>query len=75
LPGKGKGGSTRTLVAMEHESAIFFLAGREKSDPGGDFSDREVEAAKIVAKSLRAADGEMLNRMKADGVIREICNG
>ena len=75
LPGKGKSGSTRTLVAMEHQSAIFFLAGREKRDPGGDFSDKEVEAAKIVAKSLRAADVETLNLMKADGLLREICNG
>ena len=75
LPGKGKSGSTRTLVAMEHESAIFFLAGREKSDPGGDFSDKEIEAAKVVAKGLRGAGVETLNRMKADGFLREICNG
>ena len=75
LPGKGKSGSTRTLIAKQHESAIFFLAGREKSEPGGDFSDKEVEAAKIVAKGLQAADLDKLNLMKADGFLKEICDG
>ena len=30
LPGQGKSSSTRSLVAKQHASAIFFLAGREK---------------------------------------------
>lgn len=38
MPGKGKSGSHRTLVAKQHKSALFFIAGREKSDPGSDFS-------------------------------------
>jgi hypothetical protein len=75
LPGKGKSGSPRTLIAKQHESAIFFLAGREKNEPGSDFSDKEVEAAKIVAKGLQAADLNKLNLMKADGFLKEICDG
>jgi len=39
----------------------IFLAGREKNEPGSDFSGKEVEAAKIVAKGLQAADLDKLN--------------
>lgn len=74
VPGQGKSGSTRTLVAKQHKSALFFLVGREKSRPGADFSDSEQEAAKVVAKILDAADVKKLNLMKADGALKEICN-
>ncbi len=74
VPGQGKSGSTRMLVAKQHKSAIFFLAGREKSDPGTDFSAKDVEAAKIVGKSLQAASVEKLEAMKFNGVLAEICH-
>lgn len=74
IPGKGKSGSTRTLVAKRHKTAIFFIVGREKSDPGPDFSEREEEAAKVYAGSLHAATTQKLNQMAADGVLKEICN-
>lgn len=74
LPGKGKSGSTRTLVAKRHRTAIFFIVGRQKSDPGPDFSDKEEEAAKLYAGMLRAVSAQMLDRMAADGAIEEICN-
>lgn len=72
LPGQGKSGSTRSLVAKQHESAIFFLAGREKSDPGTDFSAREEAAAKVVAKVLQAATLEKLETLKINCVLTEI---
>jgi hypothetical protein len=72
LPGKGKSGSTRTLVAVKHKEALFFLVGRGKSDPGTDFSDKEEDAAKLIAKGLNAATMEKLELMKADGVLLEI---
>ena len=74
MPGQGKGGSTRSLVAKQHKSAIFFLAGREKSDPGKDFSPTEEEAAKLVGKALQAATVTKLDTMKTDGVLVEICH-
>lgn len=74
LPGKGKSGSTRTLVAKQHKAAIFFIAGREKSDPGPDFSTKEEEAAKLYAGMIGAATTQKLNQMAADGVLKEICN-
>lgn len=75
LPGQGKSGSSRTLVAKKHKDAIFFLAGREKSDPGSDFSDHEVEAAKIIGAGLQAADGTKLDQLVAAEILKEICNG
>lgn len=53
IAGKGKSGGTRTLVAKQHVSAIFFLIGREKSAPGTDFSDTTVETVKIIGASLQ----------------------
>ena len=74
LPGQGKSGSTRTLVAKKHKLAVFFIAGREKSDPGKDFSSTEEEAAKIVAKGLQTANEPQLEKLKQDGILKEICN-
>ena len=75
VPGQGKSGSTRTLVAKKHKDAIFFLAGREKSQPGSDFSDKEVEATKIIASGLQAADAQKLDELLAAEILKEICNG
>ncbi len=72
--GQGKSGATRTLIARKHGDVLFFVAGRAKSDPGTDFSDKQVEAAKMVARGLQAANEEMLKRMLAAGTIQEICN-
>ena len=74
LPGQGKSGSSRTLVAKKHKDAIFFVAGREKSKPGTDFSDQEVEAAKIVATGLQAASRQKLAELIAAEILKEICN-
>ncbi|QTN29861.1 type II toxin-antitoxin system RelE/ParE family toxin [Rhodoferax sp. AJA081-3] len=74
LPGRGKSGSLRTLVAKKHKDAIFFLVGREKSKPGSDFSDQEVDAAKIIGAGLQAADATKLDELVAADVLKEICN-
>jgi hypothetical protein len=74
LPGKGKSGSTRTLVAIRHKEALIFIVGREKRQPGGDFSDKEIEAAKLVAKQLQVASVAVLDALNADGLLEEICN-
>lgn len=65
----------RTLVAKKHKDAIFFLAGREKSQPGSDFSNKEVEATKIIASGLQAADAQKLDELLAAEILKEICNG
>lgn len=74
IAGKGKSGSTRTLVAKKHERAIFFLVGREKSEPGSDFSGKVIDAAKLVAKGLEHASVEKLAEMIDAGTMEEICH-
>ncbi len=73
--GQGKSGSTRTLVAKKHGDAIFFLTGREKSAPGADFADREVDAAKMLAQALHGLSAAKLDDLVADEILKEICNG
>jgi len=74
IPGQGKSGSTRTLVAKRHLDGIFFLAGREKNAPGSDFSDKEVDAAKIIAHALEKADSNRLDQLVSTGILMEICH-
>lgn len=74
IPGQGKSGSTRTLVAKKHRDAIFFLAGREKNAPGTDFSDKEVEAAKIIAHALEKVNSNKLDELLTTKVLKEICH-
>ena len=74
IAGQGKSGATRTLVAKKHKDAIFFLAGREKNEPGSDFSGKEVDASKIIASGLQAADAKKLDELLAAETLKEICN-
>ncbi len=74
VPGQGKSGSTRTLVAKKHNAAIFFLAGRRKNAPGSDFSAKEVEAAKIIGHALESASTKKRDDLVATEILKEICN-
>jgi hypothetical protein len=73
-PGQGKSGGTRTLIATRHKGAVFFLTGRQKSDPGSDFTAKQQAAAKMVARGLQVADDRKIKDLLADGSIKEICN-
>jgi hypothetical protein len=75
LPGKGKSGSTRTLVAHHMRSAIVFLVGREKSQPGGDFSVQDEEAAMVIAAAVKATEAKLFEPLVSDGFLMEICDG
>ena len=70
----GKSGATRTLVAKEGALGIFFIAGRQKSDPGSDFSDANVAQAQIIGEALQKAGAKKLEALLADGVLKEICH-
>lgn len=60
---------------QEAQGCHFFLAGREKSQPGSDFSDKDVDATKIIASALQAADAQKLDELLAAEILKEICNG
>lgn len=72
--GQGKSGATRTLVAKEGDHGIFFIAGRQKSDPGTDFSDANVAQAQVIGEALQKAKAEKLDALIEDGVLEEICH-
>ena len=74
VPGRGKSGSTRTLVAKKHITTIFFLAGREKNAPGSDFSAKEVDAAKVIGHGLEGASIKKIDDLVVTEVLKEICN-
>lgn len=74
IPGQGKSGSTRLLVAKKHKDAIFFLVGREKKAPGTDFADKEIEAAKIIAQALESVISKKLDELLAIKILKEICH-
>lgn len=75
VPGQGKSGATRTLVAKEGVHGIFFIAGRQKSDPGADFSDASVAQAQVIAQALQKTSAKKLDALIEDGVLKEICHG
>ena len=72
--GQGKRGVTRTLVAKESVHGIFFLVGRQKSDPGSDFSDAQVDAAKIIGAALQKSSPQKIDDLVVNGVLKEICH-
>ena len=75
LPGHGKSGGIRTIVAKKNKEAIIFVVGREKSSPGSDFNDIEQEAAMIIAKSFERIDRNRLFDLVRVGILKElICN-
>lgn len=74
VEGQGKRGATRTLVAKESALGLFFMAGRQKSDPGTDFSDANVAQAQLLGQALQAASGAKINALVEEGVLKEICH-
>jgi hypothetical protein len=74
VPGQGKSGATRSLVAKEGPAGLFFIAGRQKSDPGTDFSEANIAQAQLIAQALQMASAEKLASLIQDGVLKEICH-
>ena len=58
----------------KHQDAIFFLAGREKNAPGTDFSDKEIEAAKIIAHALEKVNSNKIDELLTTKILKEICH-
>ncbi|WP_090436937.1 type II toxin-antitoxin system RelE/ParE family toxin [Duganella sp. CF458] len=54
-PDHGKRGAVSTLVAKQDSSAIIFLVGREKSQPGHDFPATVVSPAKKCSRKASIA--------------------
>jgi len=71
LPGRGKRGSTRTIVATNKGSRWFFVYGFEKNAQA-NISPDELEALKTYAADLLKRTAKQLDEAVADGTLQEI---
>jgi hypothetical protein len=73
LPGRGKRGGARTLVATRKASRWFFVYGFEKNEKA-NVSTTELEALQTVASDLLALTNTQLDDAVEDGTLQEICH-
>lgn len=73
LPGRGKSGSTRTLIGTNKGSRWFFLHGFEKNERD-NIDDAELKALREYAKDLLALTAKRMRAMIDAKDILEICH-
>ncbi len=73
LPGRGKRGSARTIVATNRSNRWFFIFGFEKNEKD-NISDKELESLQGVAAALLARTKAQLDGLVAADEIKEICD-
>ena len=73
LPGRGKRGGARTLVATRNASCWFFVFRFEKSEKA-NVTPTEIEALQILAGSLLDLTPSQLLYAVKDGTLQEICH-
>jgi hypothetical protein len=73
LPGRGKSGSTRTLVATNKGSRWFFMVGFEKNEKD-NINSSELEALKAYAEELLKLTVAQLDSQMKTGALQEICH-
>lgn len=73
LPGRGKRGGARTLVATQKGSRWFFVFGFDKNERA-NISPTELEALQVLAAELLALSGDQLTMAVEDGALQEICH-
>jgi hypothetical protein len=61
LPGRGKRGGVRTLVAYQNGARAFFMVGFAKNERG-NMDANELVALKLMAKVLLEKSGEKLRK-------------
>lgn len=73
LPGRGKRGGVRTLVATRKGNRWFFVFGFEKSERANT-TPTELDALQTLAGSLLALTAAQLDTAVEDGTLQEICH-
>lgn len=73
LPGRGKRGGVRTLVATRKGNRWFFVFGFEKSERA-NITPTELDALQTLASSLLALTAAQLDTAVKDGTLQEICH-
>lgn len=74
LPGQGKRGSTRTIVATKMTNRWFFLYGFAKNERG-NIDSNELKMFQEVAKDLLGFNDRQLAEGLSAGEFLEICHG
>lgn len=74
LPGQGKRGAARTIVATKKLGHWFFLYGFNKNERSNIDKD-ELKVLQEVARELLGLDDRELSIALAAGEIVEVCNG
>jgi hypothetical protein len=73
LPGRGKRGSSRTLVATNQLDRWFFVFGFEKSERA-NINAKELQALKMLAADLLKLTPEQTKSALAQEILQEICH-
>ncbi len=73
LPGRGKSGGVRTLVAPRRGTKWVLLFGFEKGDRA-NISDVELEGLQLLASDLLARTNRQRDQAIAEGAVLEICH-
>ncbi len=73
LPGRGKSGGARTLIATNQGSRWFFVFGFAKNERA-NVSTVELEALKRLSGELLKLTAPELNRLTDRAELMEICN-
>jgi len=73
LPGMGKSGGVRTLLATNRLDRWFFVFGFEKNDRA-NISTKELEALQLLADDLLSIEEEQIRRAIIEGTFLEVNN-
>ena len=73
VPGRGKRGGTRTLLATNRQDRWFFLYGFAKNDRA-NVSPQELEALQSLAHDLLTLNANQLDAQVATRALEEICH-
>jgi hypothetical protein len=73
LPGHGKSGGSRTLVATNKVDRWFFMFGFEKNERA-NVSDKELQALQVAGADLLKLTAKQLNQAVSQEILQEICN-
>lgn len=73
LPGRGKSGGARTLVATNRGDRWFFVFGFEKN-VRANIADHELEALQTIAADLLGLTSIELDKAVTENKLLEICH-
>ena len=73
MPGRGKSGSARTLLATNRANRWFFVFGFEKNERA-NVTGKEVEALQLLAADLLRLSPSQLDEHVGSDALKEICH-